>query len=130
MELEAARAAIESGTVREDREPDRGEPDSGSMLPPLARRAIELAREDAPRRPVRLSQSAMSNRAIKRAQEEARNRTDRRVGTRHLLLGLLGLEYRGVTEVLTALGIDPSSVRSALLAAMGETPPTEGRAAE
>jgi len=48
---------------------------------------------------------------VRRALEEARNRGDRRLGTEHLLLGVIGDPQ---SEVALALGVDLESARAAL----------------
>jgi hypothetical protein len=62
-------------------------------------------------------------RAAKRALEgsllEARDLGDNYIGAEHVLLGLLRDERAGALEVLRALGVEPDSLRAAVLAARG-----------
>ncbi len=53
-----------------------------------------------------------------RAQDEARRRGHSRIGTEHLLLGLLTSEDGESARLLTALGIDPAQVRRELEASL------------
>lgn len=85
-ELEAARSAVGLVLSR----PELRAPGPG--LAPDARRTIELA------------------------VEEARRLSHRRIGTEHLLLGLMRIENSRAADVLRSLGIEPAAVQSALRA--------------
>jgi ATP-dependent Clp protease ATP-binding subunit ClpC len=61
--------------------------------------------------------SGRSRKALERAVEEAGALADERVGTEHILLGLLWEDDGAGAQVLTELGIDYEQVRDAVVAA-------------
>jgi len=57
---------------------------------------------------------ASAKQSLERALVEAKRRGDRRIGSEHILLGLLRAEHGTVPRILDAEGIDPDELTSAL----------------
>lgn len=76
----------------------------------------------------RLPHSPAAKDAVSKAVEEARNLNHDYVGTEHLLLGLIGVNYGTAAEAMSGLGIEPQKVRGEVMNLLGlpEIPTPEG----
>ena len=81
---------------------------------PDALRAAIGPRRDIPRRRGRVSFPASTKKAIELSLREAIHRGDDRIGSEHLLLGLLRTDDNDVNAVLAELKVTPATIREML----------------